>query len=62
MSSIDFVITWVDGSDPKWLQEKRKYSNEMEDFNGNTSTVRYRDYGTLKYVFRSIEKFTPWVR
>lgn len=61
-SDIDFVITWVDGSDPKWLQQKIKYSSEMEDFNGNTSTVRYRDYGTLKYVFRGIEKFTPWVR
>ena len=21
---IDFVITWVDGSDPAWQQEKRK--------------------------------------
>lgn len=62
MSKIDFVITWVDGSDPKWLQQKKKYSNEMEDFNGNTTTVRYRDYGTLKYVFRSIEKYAAWVR
>ena len=23
---IDFVITWVDGNDPKWQEEKRNYS------------------------------------
>jgi hypothetical protein len=27
MEKIDFVITWVDGSDPKWLAEKNKYEN-----------------------------------
>ena len=27
MEKIDFVITWVDGSDPKWLAEKKKYEN-----------------------------------
>ena len=25
MDKIDFVLTWVDGSDPNWLQEKNKY-------------------------------------
>ena len=24
---IDFVITWVDGSDPIWFQEKQKIVN-----------------------------------
>jgi len=22
---IDFVVSWVDGSDPKWLRKKSKY-------------------------------------
>lgn len=56
---IDFVILWVDGSDPNWLEEKNKYSEKKED----TSDVinRYRDMGILKYWFRGIEKYTPWV-
>lgn len=56
---IDFVITWVDGSDEEWLQEKKKYQPGLDV---DDSLVRYRDFGTLKYLFRSIEKFAPWVR
>ncbi len=58
---IDFVIIWVDESDPEWLNEKSKYTN-IEDVNYNPNNVRYRDYGTLKYWFRSVEKYAPWVR
>lgn len=56
MEKIDFVITWVDGNDKKWREEKNKYSKvkENDDF-------RYRDWDNLKYLFRGIEKFTPWV-
>ncbi len=57
--SIDFVITWVDGSDEDWLREKQKYQSNIEIDN---TIARYRDFGTLKYVLRSIEKFAPWVR
>lgn len=57
---IDFVILWVDGSDPKWLEEKRKYEVNKED---DSNTVnRYRDWGLLPYWFRSVEQFAPWVR
>ena len=55
---IDFVVTWVDGSDPNWIAEKNKY------FIGNdedASTNRYKDWGLLKYWFRSVEKNAPWV-
>ena len=27
-NKIDFVITWVDGNDPKWQKEKNKYKPE----------------------------------
>ena len=57
--SIDFVITWVDGSDIQWLKEKKKYNVNIDV---DDSVARYRDFGTLKYVLRSIEKFAPWVR
>lgn len=56
---IDFVITWVDGSDPKWLEEKNKYSSKKEDTSDTIN--RYRDMEILKYWFRSVEKYTPWV-
>lgn len=57
---IDFVILWVDGSDPKWLEEKSKYEVKKED---ESNTVnRYRDWGLLPYWFRSVEQFAPWVR
>ena len=58
-SQIDFVITWVDGSDVEWLKEKKKYNPGLDI---DDSAARYRDFGTLKYVFRSIEKFAPWVK
>lgn len=56
---IDFVITWVDGSDVEWLEEKKKYNTNIDV---DDSLARYRDFGTLKYLLRSIDKFAPWVR
>lgn len=57
---IDFVITWVDGSDPAWQAEYRRYC--CADGTENTSPIRYRDWGTLRYWFRAVEKYAPWVR
>ena len=55
---IDIVVTWVDGSDPKWQAEKAKY---MPKSNSDSSIHRYRDFGFMKYWFRGIEQFAPWV-
>lgn len=60
MDKIDFVVLWVDGNDEKWRTKKNKFSNTKENGDGD-SEIRYRDYGSLKYVFRSIEKYAPWV-
>lgn len=57
---IDIVVTWVDGDDPVWQNKKAKYTG-VKISDGNTA-ARYRDLGTLKYWFRGIEKFAPWVR
>ena len=59
---IDFVITWVDMNDPKWKEEFAKYSNKPENTKNGVSDARFRDYGFLKYWFRGVEKFAPWVR
>lgn len=57
---IDFVMLWVDGSDPEWLKEKNRYQDNKE--NESNSVNRYRDWGLLPYWFRAVEKFAPWVR
>ncbi len=55
---IDFVIIWVDGNDPEWQKEKAKYSPNK---NTDSRNIRYRDWENLKYWFRGVEKFAPWV-
>lgn len=57
---IDFVVPWVDDTDPEWRKKKALYTGAAET-EGNTE-VRYRDWGTLRYWFRGVEKYAPWVR
>lgn len=54
---IDIVILWVDGNDPKWLEEKNKYLG----IEGDAQVNRFRDFDNLQYLFRGIEKYAPWV-
>lgn len=64
-TEIDFVITWVDGGDPAWLREKAAYSGQEtsgEAVSVDARDVRYRDHGLLRYWFRGVEQFAPWVR
>lgn len=60
MFDIDFVVTWVDGSDEGWIKEYNKYVKP--DKRIDVSAIRYRDNGLLKYWFRCIEQNAPWVR
>lgn len=55
---MDFVILWVDDSDPLWKKEYEKYSL-LET--GERKVVRFRDWENLHYWFRGVEKFAPWV-
>ena len=59
-NKIDFVILWVDDRDPKWIQERNIYSPQ-NTFLVDNSDARYRDWETLKYWFRGVEKFAPWI-
>ena len=62
-NTIDIVITWVDGNDPAWLNERNKYVflDELKD-KSTAGTERFEDTNLLQYVFRGIEKYMPWVR
>lgn len=59
---IDFVIAWVDGNDPEWQKEKAYYLRPDEETSQfDASDMRYRDYDNLRYWFRAVEKYAPWV-
>lgn len=54
MEKIDFVLPWVNGNDPKWKNLKKSYLLKKDD--DSNSDARFRDFDTLKFVLRSIEK------
>jgi hypothetical protein len=56
--NIDFVITWVDSTDPEWIADKAQYADTNVN---NTNNVRYRNWDTLRYWFRGVEQYAPWV-
>ena len=53
---MDIVITYVNGLDPVWQKEYEKFTN--------TPIVekRFRDWGTLRYLFRGIAKNMSFIR
>lgn len=62
MQEVDFVIAWVDSQDEKWLKEKQQYDpTPILKANDLTGDIRFRDWGLLKYWFRGVENFAPWV-
>ena len=58
MNKIDFVITWLDPSNPDWQKEYEFYRTTSK---GDKSEARFREMNILRYWFRAIEKFAPWV-
>lgn len=56
---IDFVVLWVDGNDPEWQRTRAQYGGTNRD-NGSHPN-RYRDWGLMRYWFRSVEKYAGWV-
>lgn len=59
---IDFVVSWVDMDDPNWKADFAKYSGKIDNLKNEVTEARFRDHGFLKYWFRGVEKFAPWVR
>lgn len=55
---IDFIIAWVDGNDSQRQAQRNKYAGINPE---NLAEYRFRDWDTLKYLLRWIEKYTPWV-
>lgn len=61
MEPIDIVIPWVDDTDPNWIESRQKFLPEFKESKKNLSHY-FRDWDTLRYVFRGIECNMPWIR
>lgn len=59
--SIDFVFPYVDNTDSNWIQTYEECCKKYH-IGCNVNDVRYRDYDTLKYLLRGINKYLPWIR
>lgn len=60
MDKIDFVIVWVDDNDPAWQKLYKAYLPHAQ-YADDVSKIRYRNWDNLRYWFRGVEKFAPWV-
>lgn len=59
---IDFVILWVDSADALWQAEYIQYYRKVKKIDTTgTGEHRYRDYGSLRYLLRSLDQYAPWV-
>jgi hypothetical protein len=58
LEKIDFVIIWVDGGDKEWQKQRNIYAGKDPE---DLAAYRFRDWENLKYWFRGVEKFAPWV-
>ena len=55
---IDFVVLWLDSTDPKWQELYAKYSPNTK---GHTENARFRNMNIFQYWFRAVERYAPWV-
>lgn len=53
---MDIVITYVNGNDPVWQKDYEKFTKVP------VMEKRFRDWGTLQYLLRGIEKHMPFIR
>ena len=62
---IDAVYTWVDGTDPAWLERKRA---ALEQNLGHpmpeaaADDLRFVGHDELRHSLRSLEQYAPWIR
>lgn len=60
---IDFVIAWVDGSDPLHVASRRRFSLDDEEAHAASAhDTRFRNNGEIYYAIASILKYAPFIR
>lgn len=55
--TMDLIITYVNSSDNNWVQDYIRTTKTH-----NPSSVRYRSWGTLKYLLRGVARYMPFIR
>ena len=55
--AIDLVITYVNGADNAWIRDYIRTTHTHFP-----TSVRYRSWGTLKYLFRGVAEYMPFIR
>lgn len=55
---MDLVLPYVNSADTQWQRELLKHTKTAVSSN---SSVRFRSWGTLRYLFRSVAKYLPFV-
>ena len=60
MNRIDYVFPYVSYNDSYW-QHLFNLSLSGKEKDWEVGISRYRDNGLLKYLFRSLEKYLPWI-
>lgn len=55
---IDVFVPWVNPNDDSWYSE---YCNACQMHTGDKSPQRIRDFGTFRFLLRSIATNMPWV-
>lgn len=55
--TIDLIITYVNNADRNWLQDFIRTTSLHKP-----TPTRFRSWGTLKYLFRGIESYMPFIR
>ncbi|MEN8553091.1 capsule biosynthesis protein CapG [Lactiplantibacillus plantarum] len=55
---VDIVVTWVNDDDIQWKTKRDKLAAKKQI---QLHDERYRDFGTIKFFFRSIDKYCPWI-
>lgn len=58
---VDVVLTWVDGNDPVWQEEKRRCLEKQNVEQESDSNIRFESWDNLQYWFRAMERFMPWI-
>ena len=62
-TSIDAVIAWVDGSDPKLLEKRKHFHNsELKEKAPGLDSTRFSSLNEVSYCILSILKFAPFIR
>ncbi len=57
---IDLIYTWVDGSDPVWLEKRARYASGDRATTDALIKARFESRDELRYSIRSAEMFAGW--